>query len=407
MKKLFLTVLFMMPSSLFALDTRESEAGCITSKTATELVRCAINESSDVKIQSLNAQSQEKLVSKATQWRNPELDVESVSDGNGNQNTEASMLFDFELFGKRSSRVKRAKAESEIAEKQLLLTKADVAIFVATSLYRMRQIDTEASLVTEAAETFLNVTKPYKGRIRLNPEQEVSLSVFEIAAEENQLRLNNLKQEKEHLASQLRVTLNSSESPDAKILPPLKTNWPAINGAKNESAPLQILAAQDRRATADLDAERAESWPELKLGPKYEKAGREDAQVGVALSLSLPIFSLNGGGRAAAQTNLTRVRLESELARKRIDNERANLEKIYAESGQAIQRSVQNARLKQKHQSLHRLLNQGLVNASLVIEMHRQLFDYQAGLHEQELKGVEAYWKLLALDGRILEGEIK
>lgn len=406
MTKLFFSLVILIPAFAFA-QNKDANSNCSTRKSATELVRCAIKDSSEVRVLTLETESQQKLVSKARQLRNPELDAETVSDGSGNQNTEATLLFDLEVFGTRSARVKRAEADSEIAEKQLLLSKAEIAVFVATSLYRLRQIDTEASLVSEAAETFLNVTKPYRKRVRLNPEQEVSLSVFEIAAEENQLRLNNLNQEKERLTSNLRLTLNSPESVDPKILPPLKTDWPALSSAKNDSPSLQILAAQERKAMADLDSEKAESWPELKLGPKFEKEGRSDSQVGVALSLTLPVFSQNGGGRAAAQSNLTKVRLENELARRRVDNERSSLEKIYSDSARAIQKSVQSARLQQKHQSLHRLLNQGLVNASLVIEMHRQLFDYQAGLHEQELKGVEAYWKLLALDGRILEGEIK
>ena len=405
MKKLFF-ITFLIPfSEALAADSKASD--CKSSTSATELVRCAIKSSTQVKLDSLNLDSQTRLVSKARNFRNPELGIESVRGDDGSNNLEAELLVELELFGQRSARINRAKAEKDIAEKQLLISKQDVAVQVVTTLYRLRQIDTETHLVTEAAETFTRVTKPYRGRLRLNPEQEVSLSVFELAAEENSLKIKSLEQERQKLLNQLNQ-LVGIETVAPALLPPLKTAWPEIsNSVDAQSASLQLAASELKRAQAEVSAARADSWPTINVGPKFERSGDEETRVGVALSMPLPLFNVNSSGRAAARSQLTRAEIQAELMRKSFENEKALLLKTYSDSANTLKNSAQKAGLTKKHQSLHRLLNQGLVNASLVIELHRQMLDYQNTLHEQELRGVESYWRLLAIAGKLEEGEVK
>ncbi len=380
---------------------------CRSASTATELVRCALASGVEVKLDSLNVEARGKLVSKARAFRNPELGIENVRGAGGTNDLEATLLVELEVFGQRSSRLNSAKAEKELAEKQLLLTKQDVAVNVVTALYRLRQIETESHLVTEAADSFTRVTKPYRGRLRLNPEQEVSLSVFEIAAEENQLKVRTLQQERQKILNQLNLSLGL-QTVSPSLLPPFKTVWPELSSSSDgQSASVQVAASELRRAEAELAAQRAESWPAISVGPKIVKSGEDDTRVGFALSMPLPVFSQNGSGRSAARTQVTRAQIQAQLAKNSFQNEKSLLLRTYNDSAVALKNSVQKAGLTKKHQSLHRLLNQGLINASLVIELHRQLLDYQAAVHEQELKGVESYWKLLAIEGKLEEGEVK
>lgn len=405
MKKLFFLILLISYSAAFAAESKVSD--CKGAASATALVRCAIKSSSTVSLDALSVESQSKLVSKARNFRNPELGVESVRGEDGSNNLEAQLLVDVELFGQRSARVNRAKAAHEIAEKQLLLTKQDVAVEVVSALYRLRQIDTEIHLVAEAAETFTQVTKPYRKRLRLSPEQEISLSVFELAAEENGLKIKSLEQERQKSLNQLNQLLGI-ESVAPALLPPLKTTWPDITSEVDaQSASVQLAASELKGAQAELSAERADSWPTLSVGPKIEKSGGDETRVGVAVSMPIPLFNVNSAGRSAARAQVTRAEIQAALARKSFENQKTLLVKTYNDSAVALKNSAQRAGLTKKHQSLHRLLNQGLVNASLVIELHRQMLEYQSTIHELELKGVESYWRLLAISGKLEEGEVK
>ncbi|MCB9085231.1 MAG: hypothetical protein H6624_12845 [Bdellovibrionaceae bacterium] len=46
------------------------------------------------------------------------------------------------------------------------------------------------------------------------------------------------------------------------------------------------------------------------------------------------------------------------------------------------------------------------MNSALVIEMHREVFEFYEGLHEHELKAIDALWRLYALKGTLLKEEI-
>ncbi len=395
-----------------AVAAEEAGEVCSQPRNPTDIVRCALSRSPQAKAGEIVRNSQSHLVNTARQRLNPEISAEVIPNGNGGQRAEVALLHTFELGGKRSARIEAAEAASDFAIAQLNLSLADLAVDTVKDLYLLRQKTEEEKLLKESAETFSTILRAYKRRMGLSPGQEVALSVFEIAAEESALRMSRIILERQAILASLSTRVGlSGKSIDDRLLPQLKSSWPApaqSNGSR--SLALEVLKASSRQAEAEVRLAHAQSWPDMALGPKVEfenTNGTNDTRVGIALSLPLPVFHRNSAGRAYSSANLERIRLETQLAQNIVANDREKWLRTYEAAGAAIKRSLENAKLQQRHKTLHRLIGQGLVGATEVIELHRQIFDYQEALHEQELQGVEAQWRLLALDGKLLEGEVK
>ena len=383
----------------------EGTAPC-TLRTATDVVRCAMVQSPEALIGRKSLDQQSKLIESARQRINPEFDGELVPK-TGGQSAELSLMHTFELGGKRNARTEVARAEFSLAEKQQLATQEQVAVKTAVTLYRLRQVKNEIALLKEAGDTFSKVIGGYRGRIRLTPAQEVSLSIFEIAARENELHVLRISQEQDRLLAEVTRSIGTSVSDS--LLPPVKLNWPDLPPGSLRGGEVQLAEFGLKRAQAGLEASSADAWPDLKVGPKVvlETGDTSETQVGVALSMQLPIYQRNSAGKAAASADVERARLQGELVRIRLSQVRDLFAKRYKASGSAFKQAMTGAKLQERHRSLHRLINQGFVGATEVIELHRQIFEFQTTADEHELSGVEALWSIHALDGRVTEAEIE
>lgn len=377
---------------------------CIAAKQPSELLNCIVSSGREIQKERFNIDAQTSSSQAAKQLLNPDLAIDSTSNTSGGRDSSLTLLFPIEI-GRRSSRIAVSEANTEVARKQLLTRKEELAVQTVGSLYRLRQIDSEVELLGEAAETFHSIVKSYRNRLKLNPEQEVSLSVYEIASEQNELRLTKLSNERDRISASVSYDLGG---PIAKeLLPPMKTEWEPLSILPMKSSVIALARAQEAKAAAEVNFAQSERIPQIFLGPKiqYNTGDSRDLMYGFALSMSLPILNQNTGQRNAAKYNLLRSSLETSLTSTRVDLERELLIKSYDRSATAIRHAQSTTHLTERHKSLHKLIAQGIVSASLVIELHRQLFDYQSALHEEELNGIEALWRLYALDGSIAQGE--
>jgi outer membrane protein, heavy metal efflux system len=384
--------------------------GCGHFSTATDLVRCALLSSPQSRILKVTESAQEQAVAVAKQRPNPQVAAEFVPLGNG-QRTEITAVHTFQLGGKRSSRIAAAEATRDVALSEVRISQEDLVIDTVKDLYFLRQKLEEEKLLAESSEAFANVVKTYRRRLRLSPEQNVSLSVFQIAAEENILRLSRIEQERETALNALAVRLGiDPKAITPAILPALKRDWPAVQLPAIQNARARAIEASQRQVTAALEVAKAERWPDLAVGPKLEienSNGVSDTRIGIALSLPLPLYHRNGAGAAFAAAQVQQLSATNALSQLTLNNDRENWLRIYRTSGESISKSLKTTNLQQRHKDLHSLISQGLIGAPEIIELHRQMFAYQEAVHEQELRGVEAQWRLLAMDGKLLEGELK
>jgi hypothetical protein len=195
----------------------------------------------------------------------------------------------------------------------------------------------------------------------------------------------------------------------SKLLPALKREWPTLSPVVLSGSQTRELEVSVSRAEAVLEGEKSLAWPDLSIGPVIENTtGPEyERKLGGAISFPIPLLSTNGGAKAKARAEVEQAELSRSLHRGRIDREYTALRMIYEQTRSALTKAVQTTTVEDKHKDVHRLINRGIISAPLVIELHRQMTDYFERLHEQETKGVEALWRVFALEGRILKERLQ
>jgi cobalt-zinc-cadmium efflux system outer membrane protein len=348
----------------------------------------------------------------ARQRPNPELDSKGLYgeaiDGRNIFETESNLAHTFELGGKRSARIEKALAEKEEIDASYLKTKEDVYSSTLKILYRIRHVHAEMKTLEEALMTFSQIQRQYRSRPTLTPEQEVSLSVFQLAEGDYKFRKAALQTEENTLEKTIEISIGTPFPHKDSILPNKKEDWPQI---KNVDLPLKGAAikfseAELKHAKAELSLAKSNSWPDLKLGPSFEtetEGGLTVYKYGLNLSIPLPLYQVNSAGRAYAWAGLLKSEHSLELRKKELSQERQILLTQYQKATKSLKESVNLSEAEKKHINVDRLFRRGVIPSSLVIEAHRQLVDFTKSQNEQELIALEALLKLKALSGTLFE----
>lgn len=407
----FLVVL-MQAASVCRGENDESlrpHGSCANLNSANKILQCAIRNHPLLQVIKTDIEAQSHRIGVARQVPNPELQVEGVKKAGDGMTSELNLLHTFELGRKRSARVSLARARKIRSEIALLRERESIAVRTVLNLYRMRQITAELDVVGESRETFESIREQYGKLGRLNPEQQVSIAIFNLAQEQNALKEAALRNELDRITSTLQFILGAPVTFSVDVLPKLKSNWPDLAVMELGGAAIQEIENNISIAKGSYAQARGRSWPNLAIGPKVEIAtGMFDEQLyGLALVLPVPLYQTNSSGRAAAWQGVRREQLFSTYARANWERETQYLHLVYRRCALAVLRTLERKEIIAQHAELHELLKRGVISASLVIELHRQLLEYFDRLHVQELQGVEALWKLYALQGTILEEEIR
>ena len=401
----FLAVIFILParSSFGASDVNDCKVSNYQ-----ELVLCAENQSSEIKISESQLKAAEKLEAVASQWINPELDADTVSKGTERSETNASLFFTLRLGGKRSAQISEAQSELERARAVRDLSVYGSRLEIMLSLYRLSHLKSEIDLEEESVETFSKIVKQYQKRPALSPEQDVSLSVFKMSLADHQLKLTKLKSDEEKLFQALKSITGLSRVIISKNLPPPKQNWPVIDSSSETQETPQVRAAIAELKVAQNQKERAEaeSWPDIKVGPTM-KTVKENGQTttfaGFGLSMPIPVFTINGAGRAYGAQKQLQAELELEQAKRKSFSVREELVSRYNQTTQSLKSSVSLGIVNEKHEQIERQFFKGLVPSSLVIEAHRQLFELEEQKNSSELEALESLGRILILDNKFNE----
>lgn len=408
---------------LFATFVRAEEntkatpvAECVRFASPQDVVDCALANHPEAQRAQLSVLQAEHLESAASQRPNPELGGKSVfgnSLGDNVMNHEVNLAHTIELGGKRGARMDKALAEKEVVAASALRSREEVLLETQHALYRLRQIRAELHTLDEALETFGRIQRQFRSRPQRTPEQQVSLSVFDIAEGDYQLRKAALETELVTHTQEVELTIGRTFEPVAGVLPPQRKNWPKLAGdvapASFKGSAMNLERAGLKLAEADLSAAQSLSWPNLKVGPSFESqtSGPFTFQTyGVNLSFELPLLQINGGGRAVARTGLDLAERSLALKERELATQRHILLKKYENSVNAVLASLSHAELEKKHRNTDALFARGIIPSSLVIEAHRQIVDFTKNQNEQELSALEALWKIYVLEGRAFEEKL-
>lgn len=389
-----------------------SHPECPLPKGPMDLLRCAQEEHPDVKRVKLSSDQSQVLTEIASQIPNPELEVQSAFgsiSGEHQMQTQVSLKQPLGLGGKRSARTQQAEAEQKQVQTGVRQVQAEVLFKTVRNLHRLRQLENEKAILEEAISAYAKLVSQFKNRPRLTPEQEVSLSVYEMAQADNRLRRAVLLEEEREIEHFFHIATGHELNEIRPALPAEPSHWPNVeNKAKtlSPSPDLMRLMADYEFVLSQQSMARAESWPNLQLGPlvQFQTNGPVRSQLyGVHLVMDIPFFNFNGGGRAYATLGVTKAEKSISLLNAEEAHERAEQVRIYQNAILALKEAIASSDVERKHTRVENLSMRGLISSALVIEAHRSLADLKKNRNERELRAIEALWTIYKLDGRIFE----
>lgn len=353
-------VLIVLCANCFGVSSIANARECQNSINVDDFLSCLIEGHPQLDIAKLDVSVAEGLVDKASQRPNPELEWQGTeTPGASGLTNEFNLNHTIELGSKQPARVKLAESELQFQKVGIEGNYNRVKIELIERLYRLRQINHEIEVIEENRQTFLRMISQYKRIGKMNPEQEISVNVFRMASEEVQLKLGNLRNEKDEVLSYLKVISGQTILPGEKHLPPLIHEWPVLNNEEIRGPILKQAKASVDIAKRRYELEKAESWPDISVGPRVVTVPgfQGGAFVGAAVTLPLPVLSLNRGGRASALANVKRREYEKNLIDLKVSEEVQRLKRVYERSSKLRRGNprVERVQHRPRHRERHQL----------------------------------------------------
>lgn len=400
---MLLGVSFSSPSS--------AEQKCTAPTSYKDLIMCAEIRSLEVQNAQFEVDRSKLTVEAAGQWRNPELSAETFQgkvNGEQREETDLFLAIPLEIGGKISARKDLARGGLSLAEAQLNEVRYKLRSQVYLKLHRLRQLIHEQEIADEAIGTFSKLIKQFASRPGLSPEQKISYSVYQLSKSEYELKKSGLMEDLYGLDAFFQLHLGISTEQAKKVLPKSPDTWPKIMPPENSTQSPQQLAFQAdlETAKAQLSLAQSEAWPTLMIGPSMKiqkEAGQSNNLMGVNISLPLPVFNLNGRAKEAAAAGVKLNEGRRDLALQTQNLRRQELQKIYEQAVQTMSISLSHDDIEKRHRDSDKLISRGVVPSSLVIEAHRTSFELERTRHERELRALEAFIEIQAIDGKIWE----
>ncbi|MBI5203237.1 MAG: TolC family protein [Elusimicrobia bacterium] len=386
-------------------------AECPALHQPSDVLVCALENHPDVRIARAGGAEGAAFESLARQRPNPELANQSVWGKNGPdrlQYSELHLTHTFELGGKRAARLDQAAGLASTKRAALLGVRERVYLETWLALLRLRQLRDEIGYLSATLGAYARIIERFRARPRLAPEQDVSLGLFEMAENDYRMKRTALEGERLVLAAELERALGRALPDAPELLPARRRTWPSLtaSSAPVTGAAVKTAEAEVSVALAGERAAKGAAWPDLKLGPTFQsqrQGGQDLRAFGNNLSLVLPLYHRNGGGREAAGLALRRTEIAREAVILEARDQRSVWSARYQAAVAALGDSLSAASVADRDARKDRLFEQGLITVPLVLEAHRQRLEWTSGQHEAERVAAEALIRVRALDGRLFE----
>jgi len=367
------------------------------------LLGCVEQRSPESQIARSRLESVESASGSLGVFPNPELELEHTrANKNGGMGTEASLLFTV-APAKLSAESAQANARVDLAKAEAALALSGIRSDVISGFRRLYNTAKLLELAKESQVTFAKVVNQFSSRPRLSAEQDASLGLFKLAEKESAAKAINLQKELDTLTFELQQKYSVKINPFTASWTIKK--WPVVppKGNSIEHSPfVKEIRANRAVVEAEYKSAAAESWPDVKVGPIVNIAQDDTETVrsyGVRLSLPLPLFNLNRGGRAAARKNLIVADLQEKQGMETLGFNEQLLRRVYSQSVDFLSKLPSDAAMKKSHDKLERMFLQGIIPSSLMIDAHQELFDSQEKFSETEQQALDALFKLQIHNG--------
>jgi hypothetical protein len=159
---------------------------------------------------------------------------------------------------------------------------------------------------------------------------------------------------------------------------------------------------------AQLDQETAASIADLSIGP-VARLSLEDgsSKPAFGVAASLPIGQTQSRATLqVAQASFSLAEVEATIEEKKRAADYARWLGQYRSAVKVLRQSFAETAVQDKHEKMEKLFLAGRVNASLIIEAHRQMYEHVVSRHQMEWKAMEAYWNLRSMNGQLREEDL-
>lgn len=396
----------------------KEEATCNSPKTTKQLIECSLQKHPELQVLFAEQKQTAELKNIAGQIPNLELDSQILYGTDSSYSAEVNLQHTFELGGKRTARVTKANKEILLFAQKLLIKKQKVVIQLLEKLHRMRQLQHEMELIRESSATYARVRARFHRRPRLSPDQEMSANIYLFAINENKQLIRILQSEYISLTQEVRLYIGNETIKLEKLLPRAYKTWPNISQHKIKFSPFLLLAKRELELSeSGVELQDSLAWPDFSIGPSlgynrsksdlpaYLGGGSSSSQadIGFSFAFKLPLYHQNQGQRNYAKKGVIVQNTRSRILEKELNVLRKSLVKIYLNSISSLNINQTLRMIKVKHNRLHQLLRRGIVHSSLVIELHRQEYEFVTASHENELQALKALWATQSIDGTIFK----
>ncbi len=338
---------------------------------------------------------------------NPEFNYEYLrgsSLGATQQETNASLLFTFELGGKRAARATRLNAEGLNLKADAFDQKITALTELGGALLRLNQLEREKEVLQESADTFGKIVRLYRTRGKLPPEQRVSLNAFELITLDYHRKILETDTEllRFHLRTQRLFGHQTKGQPleVSRFVVDLKTAAKSLDEWIEHTPEMLRLRAEQRKVEGDFAVARAETWPDLKIGPSFRQVSAGPiaySALGMTIAFPIPVFTWNTSLRSSRGMTEKRVfsktHWEAQDIRVKYLATLSQLEKI----AKLLQETPSEADIQRKHRTTESFFSRGLVSGALIIEAHRSLVEYYETKHDMERQFLHDVLKIQSL----------
>lgn len=367
-----------------------------------ELVQCLRDTSYTVKSSNSRLKASGDDLKTSQQWINPELEAEKTVKDADTSETSAALMFTVRLGGKRQALSNEYDGIYQKEQHQNQMSVQVARLNHMMQLYRLNQLRREIAIEDETVKTYTKVIRQYQ-RPKLSPENEVTSSLFNMAISDHKMKLASLKANEDMLFDQLTAVTGLSKAEIIKHLPGQKKDWPVYSLRADKSETLDVKIAQSELKIAESQLEKAQgsAWPDLRIGPAFKQVqanNQTETFTGVALSMPLPVFNLNGNQKSAETHRLNAAKLDFENAQIQSQINRDGLVRKYNALVENLKNTVSSNAVENNHHKLEKQFFNGMISGVLVIEAHRQLIEFEERRNQAELDAIESLGRLYILE---------
>ena len=271
-----------------------------------------------------------ELVSARTLPYNPEVSVglaPSKDEAGGARDLDASLGQTIELGGKRSNRIKAATARRAAAQARFEWVRLQVTARARRAHLLALAAAERVKTAREAEGVADELRSAARERLDLGAGTQLEVNVAAAAAG----RARGERLAAERLYRTARTELAAAIGlPGPEDLEPVGSLGSLARPLLDEEALVEralaqrpdLTAVRQERAAAEAEVGLASALavPDLTLGATYERS-RDDTRFLVGVSLPIPFFNRNQGGRAVAGALRTRATVTEEAARQSVQRD--------------------------------------------------------------------------------------